>query len=614
MRHLSSHVAWGEARRLLRRCRGRLTVALAFVTVNRLAALALPISSKYVVDDVIIGQRSRILGPMALLVCAAIAIEAVSAFGAAQVAGVAAQRAIAELRQELQARVAGLPLRQIDTSPSGALVARVMTDPEQIRYLVGNGLVQLVASLLTAALALGLLFWLDPSLTLAVLAIVGLVGLGVDSAFRQITESLQGVMRQQAELTGWLGQVLGGVRVVKAYAAERHVAYRFARESHRLVRENLQALRGVSLLNAGSSLAASALGVLLLVAGGRAVGADDMSLGSYVMYIWLAGCLLGPVFHIAASAGELGKAVAALGRIREIRKLATEEEEDRSRHRIPRVVGTINFDEVSYGYAPDRLALRAISLHAPAGSTTALVGPNGSGKSTLCRLLIAHDRPAAGRILVDGHDLASLHRRVYRSYLGVVLQDDVLFDGTITDSICYGRPGASLTEVQAAARLAYCDEFVARLAEGYSTRIGERGLHLSAGQRQRVAIARAFLVDPRILVLDEATSSLDAESEGMIQDALRILCRGRTTFVIAHRLSTVRDADQIIVLDQGSITERGTHQELVGQRGSYFRRYAAQRPDSPDCPAASADYKTVGLPLGHPEHVGHHCGGSNHGR
>jgi ABC-type multidrug transport system fused ATPase/permease subunit len=605
-----SSTAWREAHHLLRRQRGPLLMALLLVVANRLAALALPTASRYVVDEVIGRQRSDRLGLIALLACVALAIETTAAFGAMQVAGVAGQRAIASLRQELQARVVGLPLWRLDASSSGALAARVMTDSEQVRFLVGNGLVQLMASLLTASLAMGLLFWLNAPLTLAVFAIMGFVVLAVRRGFRQITAALEGVIRRQAELTGWFSQVVGGIRVVKAYVAERHETQRFARESHQLIRESLRALRGISLLNASSTLAAGSLGVLLLVIGGRAVAAGEMSLGSYVMYVWLTGYLLGPVVHVAGSAGELGKAGAAFGRIAELRGLATETEDDRSRRRLPRVLGAVDFEDVSYGYAPERLALQAVSLHAPAGSTTALVGPNGSGKSTLCRLLLAYDRPGAGRVLIDGHDLATLQRRSYRSHLGVVLQDNVLFDGTIGDNIRYGRPRSSLAEMEAAARLAYCDEFVTRLPDGYSTLVGERGMRLSAGQRQRVAIARAFLVDPRILILDEATSSLDAESEGLIQDALRFLSRGRTTFVIAHRLSTVRSADQILVLDQGAVVERGSHQELIAQRGQYSRLYDAQTHAVSDGMLASVDRKALPLPVRDTELVGDLAGGN----
>jgi ABC-type multidrug transport system fused ATPase/permease subunit len=542
------HAAWREASRLIRRHRGPLMLALLLVVVNRLAALALPTASRYVVDEVIGRRQIGLLPLIALLACAAVVIEAAAAFGAVQLAGVAGQRAVAGLRQELQKRVVGLPLWRIDGTRSGSLAAQLMTDSEQVRYLVGNGSVQLVASVLTAVLALGLLLRLDASLTLAVLGVLGLLAIGVGRGFGRISAAFERVCHRQAELTGWLGQVLGGIRVVKACVAERREAYRFARESHALVREAVRALRGVALLSAGSTLASGAVGALLLVVGSGAVAAGSMSLGSLVMFIWLSGLLLAPVMHIAAGAGELGKAVAALGRIARLREFATEEEEDRVRCRIRRVVGTVDFEDVSYGYVPGRLALRGVSLHAPAGSTTALVGPSGAGKSTICRLLLAYDRPTSGRILIDGRDLATLRRRDYRTHLGVVLQDDVLFDGTIADNIRYGRPGASCADVLTAGRLSHCDEFAELLPDGYRTIVGERGVRLSGGQRQRVAIARAIMADPRILVLDEATSSLDSESELLIQAALRALCRGRTTFVIAHQLSTVRNADQTLLV------------------------------------------------------------------
>ncbi len=606
-------IAWREAQRLLRRQRGLLTSALALIVTNRLAALALPTASKYMVDEVIGRQRSDQLGIIGLLACAAIAIEAATAFGAAQLAGVAGQRAIAGLRQEQHARVMGLPLRRLDLLGSGALAARVMADSDQVRYLVGSGLVQLVASVLTATLALGLLFWLNVPLTIAVLAIVGLVAFGVRHAFRQITSALGRVIHRQSELTGWFSQILEGVRVVKAYGAERHETHRFARESHGLVRESVNALRSISLLNAGSTLAAGSIGVLLLVVGGRAVAMGEMSLGSYVMYVWLTGFLLGPVIHLATSAGELGKAAAALGRIAELRENQTEDEEDRVHARLPHVLGKVEFEHVSYGYVPEQLVLRNVSLCAPTGSTTALMGANGSGKSTLCRLLLAYDRPAAGRILIDGRDLATVRRRDYRSHLGVVLQDDLLFDDTIANNIRYGRPSALLAEVHAAAQLARCDEFVGRLPHGYATLVGERGLRLSAGQRQRVAIARAFLVDPRILILDEATSSLDAESEELIRDALRLLCRGRTTFLIAHRLSTIQSADQIVMLDRGSVVERGTHEELFAHRGPYFGLYEAQSRELPSSLLASVGLTELRPPRTSGGRVGVLTGGNGRG-
>lgn len=569
--------AWVEAGALLRRHRGPLLLALLLVVMNRVAALALPAASKYVVDEVIVGRRPGLLLPVALVVCGAVVVEALTAFGAAQLAGVAGQRAVAEVRRGLQERVLRLPLQRIDTAQSGTLAARVMADSEQVRYLVGTGLVQLASSVLTATLALAVLSWFNASAAFALLVILAVVLVGLGGGFRRIFATLAALTHLRTELTGHLVEVVGGARVVKACGAERREAHRFTKQAHRLLRQSIRAIRGVSLFNAGTTLVAGAIGVLVLIVGGRAVAGGTMSLGSLVMYVSLTGFLLGPVVQIAAAAGDLGNAVAALERIAELRAFATEAEEDRSLGRLPHVDGTVDFDQVSYAYVPGQLALRGVSLHAPAGSTIALVGPNGSGKSTLCRLLLAHDRPTAGRILIDGRDLAGLRRRDYRCHVGVVLQDDILFDGTIADNIRYGRPGASLSEVRTVGRLAHCAEFVERLPQGYSTAVGERGVRLSAGQRQRVAIARAFLVDPRILILDEATSSLDPESEVLIRDALRRLCCGRTTFVVAHRLYTIQAADLILVFERGAVVERGTHKELLAQEGRYWRQYHALR-------------------------------------
>ncbi len=561
---------------LLRRQRGPLSLTLALVVANRLAALALPASSKYVIDEVIGHSRTDLLLPIVLVAAGAVALEVASAFGAAQVAGLAAERTITELRRGLQARVVGLPVGRFDVTSSGALVSRIMADPEQIQHVIGSGLVQVASGLLTAALALGILCYLDLPLTAAVLVLLVVFTVGLARAFGWLYPAFHSVSRLTAELTGRLAEALGGIRIVKTYAAERREAYHFTRESHRLLRAAARALTGVSALTAGSTLATGAMGTLLLVAGSRAVAAGTMTLGDFAMYVFLVGLLVAPVIQIAATAGELGKALAGLGRIAELRALATEEEEDRPRARLRSVVGTVDFEDVSYAYIPGRLVLQGINLYAPTGSTTALVGPSGAGKSTLCRLLLAFDRPTSGRVLIDGRDLATIRRRDYRAHLGVVLQDDVLFDGTVADNIRYGRPGAPMREVLAAGRLAHCEEFAARLPDGYGTLVGERGVRLSGGQRQRVAIARAILADPRILVFDEATSSLDSESEILIQDALKALRRGRTTFVIAHRLSTIRSADQILVVEGGAIVERGKHAELTAGEGRYWRLYHAQ--------------------------------------
>ncbi len=568
--------AWLEARALLWGQRQALAVGLGLVVVNRLAAVAVPTASKFVIDDVIGRQRADLLGPIVLLTGGAIALEVATAFGVSQVSGITAQRAVTTLRRELQARVVGLPVGAFDATQTGTLVSRIMTDPDQVHYVVGTGMVQLLSSLLTAGLSFGILFYLHPTLTVVLLAILVVFGLGLTRAFGWLFPVFHGVSALTAEVTGRLAEALGGIRVVKTYVAERREALRFTRESHRLLRAVARATTGVSVFSAASTLVAGVLGVLLLVVGGKAVAAGTMTLGDLVMYVFLAGILATPLFQIAAISSELGKALGALGRIAELRSLATEEEQDRGRRRVPQISGGIDFENVSYTYLPGRSVLKGITFHAEPETTTALVGPSGAGKSTICRLLLALDWPTSGRMLVDGQDLVSLRRRDYRRHLGVVLQDDMLFDGTVADNIRYGRPDSTAAEVLAAARLAHCDEFVGQFPLNYKTVVGERGVRLSGGQRQRIAIARAILADPRILVLDEATSNLDSESELLIQDGLRTLRSGRTTFVIAHRLSTIRTADRILVLEAGQVVEQGRHEELITLEGRYWRLYQTQ--------------------------------------
>lgn len=568
--------AWLEARGILWRQRRALGVGLGLVVVNRLAALAVPTASKFVIDDVIGRQRADLLGPIVILTGGAIALEVATAFGVSQVSGITAQRAVTTLRRDLQARVVGLPVGAFDATQTGTLVSRIMTDPDQVHYVVGTGMVQLLSSLLTAGLAFGILFYLNPTLTVVLLAILIVFGLGLTRAFGWLFPVFHGVSALTAEVTGRLAEALSGIRVVKTYVAERREALRFTRESHRLFRAVVQATTGVSVLSAASALVTGTLGVLLLVVGGKAVTTGAMTLGELVMYVFLVGILATPLIQIAAIASELGKALGALGRIAELRNLTSEEEENCARRRISRITGRIDFENVGYTYLPGRPVLKGITLHAEPGTTTALVGPSGAGKSTICRLLLALDWPTSGRILVDGEDLTSLRRRDYRRHLGVVLQDDVLFDGTVSDNIRYGRPDATTAEVLAAARLARCDEFIGRFPLGYEAVVGERGVRLSGGQRQRVAIARAILADPRLLILDEATSSLDSESELLIQEGLRTLRSGRTTFVVAHRLATVKSAEQILFVERGMITERGNHEELTAREGKYWMLYHTQ--------------------------------------
>jgi len=568
--------AWREARELVWKHRRRLALGLVLMLISRLAGLVLPASSKWLIDEVVGKSRTELLMPIALAAGIATLIQAVTSFVLSQILGVAAQRAITDMRKRVQARVMRLPVLYFDSTQTGILVSRIMTDAEGIRNLVGTGLVQLAGGLVTAVMGLGVLFWLNWRLTVITILVLGLFGSGMAYAFRILRPLFRERGKINAEVTGRLTEALGGIRVVKSYTAEKREEIVFTKGAHRLFRNVAKSMTGVSATTAGSTVIVGIIGILMIALGGRAIVNGEMTLGDLIMYIFFIGLVAAPLVSIASIGTQITEAFAGLDRIREILDMPTETDEDAARASLGPLRGDVRFEDVWFEYKAGQPVLKGVTFHASPGTTTALVGSSGSGKSTLISLVMAFNRPTQGRVRADGRDLIDVRLADYREQLASVLQENFLFDGTIAANVGYAKPGATLDEIKEACRIAHCDEFILKFPEGYDTIVGERGIKLSGGQRQRVSIARAILADPRILILDEATSSLDSESEQMIQDGLRRLRSGRTTFVIAHRLSTIRSADQILVLEEGQIVERGTHTQLLALNGRYRQLHDKQ--------------------------------------
>ena len=575
-RQVSTTRALEEFRRLVWPRRGLLALGLGLVVINRSFGLVLPASTKYLVDAVIDAGNTEILVPLVTVVGLAVLVQAVTSYVLTILLSTSAQHLIADMRIEIQEHVGRLPIRYFDSTKAGALVSRVMTDVEGVRNLVGTGLVQFIGGIVTAMIVFVLLMNSNATLTLMALGFMAVFGLILRRAFRTIRPIFRERGRINAEVTGRLTESFGGIRIVKGFHAEDREAKVFRDGAMRIFENVRKSMTATAVVSMASTLLMGVISVTVMIVGTRLIVSGSMTTGEFFQYALLMGFMIAPIVGVVQIGTQLTEAIAGLDRVREILAEKTEDEDIGRTVPIGRLRGHVTFQGVSFEYEPGRPVLREIDLEATPGTVIALAGSSGSGKSTLIGLVAAFTKPVSGTVAVDGVDLATITLDSYRSQLGVVLQDNFLFDGTIRDNILFGRPAASDAEMEEAARIARVDEFALGMEKGYDTVIGERGVKLSGGQRQRVAIARAILADPRLLILDEATSSLDTESEACIQEGLAALMRGRTTFVIAHRLSTIRSADLILILEQGRIVERGSHAELLERKGRYFDLYTRQ--------------------------------------
>jgi len=548
----------------------------ALMVVNRVSGLILPASTKYLVDNVILKKQVHLLVLIVLAVLVATMVQGITSYSLTQVMSKSAQRMITELRVRVQAHVGRLPVAFYDTNKTGVLVSRIMSDVEGVRNLLGTGLISFVGGIMTAVFALIYLFHASVQMTLA--ACLGLLvfGVSLSRAFAWIRPIYRARPKINAEVTGRLTETLGGVRVVKGYHAEEREENVFYAGAHRLLDNVLKTLTATSLMSLSATVLVGIIGAVIMLLGAKEILAGEMSVGTFFSYTMFLAMLVAPVAQIASIGPQITEALAGLERTREVLKEIPEHMDSSRTVEMGRVEGRVEFQNVDFSYDSKKPVLCDVSFQSEPDRVTALVGPSGAGKSTIIGLIAAFYKPTNGRVLVDGIDLAQVKLDSYRQQLGVVLQDSFLFDGTIRENVAFGRPGATEPEILAACRVARVDEFAEGFEKKYDTIVGERGVKLSGGQKQRVSIARAILADPRILILDEATSSLDSESEALIQEGLRYLMRGRTTFVIAHRLSTIRRADQILVVDAGQIIERGTHETLYAAHGRYHDLYTRQ--------------------------------------
>jgi ABC-type multidrug transport system fused ATPase/permease subunit len=561
---------------LIKPRRGILALGFGLMVINRVSGLILPASTKYLVDDVIGKRDNKLLLPIVLIVVAATIVQGLTSYSLTQLLSKASWRMISEMREKVQAHIGRLQIAYYDANKTGVLVSRIMSDVEGVRNLIGTGLIEFVGGIMTAILALFVLLRISVLMTCVAAAVLVIFGFALNHAFKTIRPIFRARPKINAEVTGRLTESLSGVRVVKGYHAEAREEKVFASGVQRLLENVLKTLTATSLMSLSATSLMGLVSAAIMLLGARQILAGTMTLGTFLTFTIFLGMLVAPVFQIVGIGPQMTEALAGLERTREVLNEPPEDESPDRTIKLDRIRGEVIFDQVNFAYDTGKMVLHDISFDSQPGTVTALVGPSGAGKSTIIGLIAAFYVPADGRVLVDGIDLSKVKLDTYRTQLGVVLQETFLFDGNIRQNVAFSRPDATEAEIMEACRIARVDEFAEGFEKGYDTIVGERGVKLSGGQRQRVSIARAILADPRILILDEATSSLDSESEAFIQEGLRYLMRGRTTFVIAHRLSTVRRADQILVVEAGRIVERGNHQSLYDLGGRYYELYTKQ--------------------------------------
>ena len=567
-RHVFKTIIWPRKKLLF--------VGLILIVISRLAGLVLPGSTKYLMDNVIAKGDLNVLKILLIVVTAAIIVQSVTSFLLTKLLSVEAQHLISILRAKVQKQLLRLPVRYFDNNKSGALVSRVMNDVEGVRNLVGTGLVQLIGGLLTAIVSLVLLLRISPSMTLLTFIPVGIFGFISMKAFSSIRPIFRERGKINAEVTGRLTETLNGVRVIKGFNAEQQEIKVFEQGVQRIFLNVKKTLTTTSLVTSSATFLLGLASVAIMGMSAYKIVENEMTQGDFLAFTLYLGFMIAPIVQMSNIGSQLTEAFAGLDRTEEIMNMEPEDDGQTRTIAVGPIHGDIQFKDVSFSYEEGKLVLHNISFNSPAGTVTALVGTSGSGKTTIAGLEASFLNPVSGTITVDGIDLSKVSLSSYRGQLGVVLQDDFLFEGTIRENILFPKPGASEEELLQAVKAAHVNEFTDRFEKGIDTLIGERGVKLSGGQRQRIAIARAILANPRILILDEATSSLDTESEAYIQESLRTLMHGRTTFVIAHRLSTIRQADQILVIENGEIAERGRHEELIEKKGRYFQLYTYQ--------------------------------------